>query len=440
VGLERKIVLKHFGAILAAVVSCCAIIVSLCQVYITKQLGDENAQTLRDQVKRQYESQQDQLTTTRELKKLEEDARARETSLKLAQFLADHQAELLSADPIIRKRMETILFATFDAQTIIPVLERLKVAQLSPQANEQLHTLLERAKEVKAKANEVQPQNGGSDEAVQPTGEEGGKLAIHVPRTSPAPEPSFEGVTDSSPRTALVIGNSNYLEIGLKNATKDALDMAKALRGLGFDVISGTDLSLKEMKRLIHSFGEKLRANRGVGLFYYAGHGVELQGVNYLIPIDANIKDQNDMEVESLNANFVVSEMRDASNPLNILVLDTCRNNPFGSWSRSIHMSSGLAEIQAPRGTIIAYSTGPASVASDGPNKENGVYTHELLKVMPISGLNIEEVFKRVRISVVKLTQGQQVPWEVSSLVGNFSFAKKEAAAPASVSPDASTP
>jgi uncharacterized caspase-like protein len=216
--------------------------------------------------------------------------------------------------------------------------------------------------------------------------------------------------------------------------------MAKALRGLGFDVISGTDLSLKEMKRLIHSFGEKLRANRGVGLFYYAGHGVELQGVNYLIPIDANIKDQNDMEVESLNANFVVSEMRDASNPLNILVLDTCRNNPFGSWSRSIHMSSGLAEIQAPRGTIIAYSTGPASVASDGPNKENGVYTHELLKVMPISGLNIEEVFKRVRISVVKLTQGQQVPWEVSSLVGNFSFAKKEAAAPASVSPDASTP
>jgi uncharacterized caspase-like protein len=174
------------------------------------------------------------------------------------------------------------------------------------------------------------------------------------------------------------------------------------------------------MRRTIQAFGEKLREKRGVGLFYYAGHGVQVNGTNYLLPIDVKIQSSADIEYEGVNAGFVVAQMESAENPMNIIILDACRNNSFGSNTRSLRSSEdGLAQMIAPVGTLIAYSTAPGSVAFDGDQK-NGLYTQELLRNMRIPGLSLEQVFKRVRISVRSKSRGRQIPWESSSLVGEF--------------------
>ena len=219
-------------------------------------------------------------------------------------------------------------------------------------------------------------------------------------------------------RVALVVGNSAYTTAPLKNPVHDASDMAQALRELGFDVVYKENLNQPDMKRAIRAWGEQLRGG-AVGLFYYAGHGVQVRGENYLVPVDAKIESEEEVEYEGVHVGFVLAQMDSASNPMNIVILDACRNNPFARSFRSA--SRGLASMNAPSGTLIAYATAPGAVASDGQAR-NGLYTQELLKVMRTPGLGIEEVFKRVRISVRALTQGQQTPWESSSLVGDFSF------------------
>lgn len=226
---------------------------------------------------------------------------------------------------------------------------------------------------------------------------------------------------DPSPaerRVALVIGNSAYTTAPLKNPVHDASDMAQALRELGFDVVYKENLNQPDMKRAIRALGEKLRSG-AVGLFYYAGHGVQVRGENYLVPVDAKIESEEEVEYEGIHAGFVLAQMESARNPMNIVILDACRNNPFARSFRSA--ARGLASMNAPSGTLIAYATAPGAVASDGQAR-NGLYTQELLKVMRTPGLGIEEVFKRVRIAVRDVTQGQQTPWESSSLVGDFSF------------------
>jgi caspase domain-containing protein len=226
---------------------------------------------------------------------------------------------------------------------------------------------------------------------------------------------------DPSPaerRVALVIGNSAYHTAPLKNPVNDASDMAQALRELDFDVIYKENLNQHDMKRAIRAMGEQLRSST-VGLFYYAGHGVQVRGENYLVPVDATIESEEEVEYEGIHAGFVLAQMDSARNPMNIVILDACRNNPFARSFRSA--SRGLASMNAPSGTLIAYATAPGAVASDGQAR-NGLYTQELLKVMRTPGLGIEEVFKRVRIAVRAVTQGQQTPWESSSLVGDFSF------------------
>lgn len=220
-------------------------------------------------------------------------------------------------------------------------------------------------------------------------------------------------------RVALVIGNSAYETAPLKNPANDARDMAQALKGLGFEVMHKENLGLKEMKGAIREFGAKIRGG-GIGLFYYAGHGVQVKGVNYLVPVDAKVQSEQEMEFEAVDAGFVLAQMDGAGNAMNIMVLDACRNNPFARSFRSA--SRGLAQMDAPSGTLIAYATAPGSVASDG-NERNGLYTQELLKFVQLPNLNIEDVFKRVRISVRNLTQGRQTPWESSSLTGDFFFA-----------------
>ncbi len=219
-------------------------------------------------------------------------------------------------------------------------------------------------------------------------------------------------------RTALVIGNAAYESGTLRNPINDARAMAKALADLSFEVTLKENLDQKQMKREIQAFGEKLQKG-GVGLFYYAGHGVQVNGRNYLMPVGAAIEHENQVEYEAVDMGAVLSEMDYAHARMNIVIIDACRDNPFARSFRSI--SQGLASIDAPTGTLIAYATAPGSVANDGPG-ENGVYTGELIKAMVQPGLKIEDVFKQVRSAVREATGGRQVPWESSSLEGDFYF------------------
>jgi hypothetical protein len=223
---------------------------------------------------------------------------------------------------------------------------------------------------------------------------------------------------ESGSRIALVIGNSAYSASPLRNPVNDARAMAQTLEGAGFDVILGEDLNQTEMKRAMREFGGKL-SNDAVGLFYYAGHGMQVGGRNYLIPIGAVINNEEEVEYEAVDVGFALAQMESARSRLNIVVLDACRDNPFARSFRST--VKGLASIDAPLGTLIAYATAPGSVASDGDG-ENGLYTGELIRHLREPGLKIEDVFKRVRVSVQERTGGRQVPWESSSLTGDFYF------------------
>ena len=223
-------------------------------------------------------------------------------------------------------------------------------------------------------------------------------------------------------RIALVMGNSNYTTAPLRNPVNDANAIAGKLKALGFEVMLVTDGSQNEMKKAFRDFGEKLAKSKGVGMFFYAGHGIQINGENYLVPVDARIEKEQDVELESVNLKRILGEMDYAGNALNIIVLDACRNNPFARSFRSSG-SNGLASTNAPFGTFIAYATAPGSVAADGSGS-NGLYTQELLKALDKKGLTLENVFKEVRRNVYKLSQGKQVPWDNSSIWNDFYFNK----------------
>ena len=220
---------------------------------------------------------------------------------------------------------------------------------------------------------------------------------------------------------ALVIGNSAYKSAPLTNPTNDAEDMMTALEDLDFEVIHRSDASQKEMEEAIRDFGKQLREFE-VGLFYFAGHGIQVDGRNYLIPVDAQIETESDVKYESVDAGRVLGKMEDVENDLNIIILDACRDNPFARSFRT--QSYGLAKMDAPKGSLIAYATAPGSVAADGTGR-NGIYTKHLLKYMREPGLPIESVLKKVRIDVMEETGDKQVPWESSSLRGDFYFKPK---------------
>jgi tetratricopeptide (TPR) repeat protein len=229
---------------------------------------------------------------------------------------------------------------------------------------------------------------------------------------------SRKNMAGAEPRTALVIGNGAYAEGALANPVNDARDMAAALRQVGFEVSVGENLNRRRMEELIREFGRKIRGG-GVGMFYFAGHGVQVGGANYLIPIGAVINGEAEVKYESVDAGFVLAQMEEAQNRLNIVVLDACRNNPFARSFRS--SSRGLASIDAPVGTLIAYATAPGRTASDGKGR-NGLYTKELLAAIRVPGLKIEDVFKQVRSEVRRQSNNQQIPWEASSIEGDFYF------------------
>jgi formylglycine-generating enzyme required for sulfatase activity len=227
----------------------------------------------------------------------------------------------------------------------------------------------------------------------------------------------------AEPRLALIIGNSNYAgDLGkLPNPANDATLMAATLSKLGFKVTRLVDADQKQMKRAISDFGSALAAAGpdAAGLFFYAGHGVQVAGENYLIPLRAEIAKEADVEIEAVPANWVLKQMEFAGNSLNILILDACRNNPL---SRSVRAATrGLARMDAPKGSFIAYSTAPGETAADGAGK-NSPYTAALAKAMLAPGVAIEETFRNARVDVLKATGEQQIPWESSSLTGAFYF------------------
>jgi len=239
----------------------------------------------------------------------------------------------------------------------------------------------------------------------------------------------FSSLAATQHRTALVIGNSAYSSGPLKNPVNDAADMAAALKTLGFNVTLYRNANHQTMEDAIREFGGKLKRKGGVGLFYYAGHGMQIGGVNYLIPVGARVDKETDVKFQAVNADMILAEMENADNGMNIVLLDACRDNPFGRSFRS--STRGLAIIaNAPTGTFISYSTGANQLAKDGEGR-NSPYTKALLANIVKPGLTISDVFMEVRKQVLKETR--QTPWELSSLVGHFYFrpGKRDFAVPA---------
>lgn len=219
-------------------------------------------------------------------------------------------------------------------------------------------------------------------------------------------------------RVALVVGNGAYPMAPLRNPINDARAMAKTLNQLGFEVILRTNLSQRGMIEALRDFGERLGRN-GEAVFYFSGHGMQVKGRNYLIPVDADIRGEDEVPYMSLDMAQVLDKLEAARSRANIVILDACRNNPFVRTFRSGRM--GLAQMDAPVGTLIAFATAPGSEARDG-DSEFGTYTRHLLQHLPTPGLQAELVFRRVREDVTAETKDRQVPWESSSLKGDFFF------------------
>jgi formylglycine-generating enzyme required for sulfatase activity len=224
-------------------------------------------------------------------------------------------------------------------------------------------------------------------------------------------------------RVALVIGNAAYKHATpLSNTINDAAVMADALKNLGFELVGGkaqTNLDKGALENVIRKFGETIRGKR-VAFLYYSGHGVQVDGRNYLIPTSANVVAKTDVKYELVNVDEVLDDMNASGTKVNIIVLDACRNNPFGDKGLR-GMGSGLASMDAPSGTLIAYATGPGKTAADGVGR-NSPYTEALVRVITEPGLDIEDVFREVGKHVQVMTGGAQVPWKMDSLTEKFYF------------------
>lgn len=229
------------------------------------------------------------------------------------------------------------------------------------------------------------------------------------------------GLGGSEQRVALVIGNSNYRNVSrLPNPANDAKSIAELLNTAGFEVISATDLNHNEMVQVMQDFSGKI-ASRGpntVAMVYYAGHGVQLAGENYLVPVDANISSEPDLVNGSVRLVDVMATLETIPSRMRIVVLDACRNNPFPSLNEA---SRGLAIVDAPNGSIVGYSTAPGSLALDGGG-DHSPYATAFLKLAHEKNLPIEQLFKRIRLDVNSSTDGRQTPWESSSLTSDFYF------------------
>ena len=241
----------------------------------------------------------------------------------------------------------------------------------------------------------------------------------------------------AEPRVALVVGNSDYQGDmpALPNPANDAKLMVKTLKGIGFDVVGVENATQAELKKAILEFGNRLTAagRDATGLFFYAGHGVQVNGENYLIPTDAQIGKEADVDLAAVTLSSIMSQMQFADNAVNIVILDACRDNPLKGSARGL--TRGLAEVKTPTsGTFIAYSTAPGETAADGDGI-NSPYTKALAQTLTEPGLSIGDVFQEVRSKVLADTGQQQRPWDASSLTGRFYFKPPDATQTASATP-----
>jgi WD40 repeat protein len=221
------------------------------------------------------------------------------------------------------------------------------------------------------------------------------------------------------PRLALVIGNARYKDSPLANPANDAHAIATRLHELGFTVIEKENATREDMDRLSREFGNRLSSG-GVGLFYFAGHGIQSDGANFLLPVDTDVQDETELATRTYNVEEILSKMESAKNRLNIVILDACRNNPLSRANRAV--LNGLAQMKAGTGTFIAYATQPGATAADGGPGGHSLYTEQLLQALSQRGLRIEDIFKQVRTEVSLRTGRRQTPWDSSSLIGDFYF------------------
>jgi uncharacterized caspase-like protein len=283
------------------------------------------------------------------------------------------------------------------------------------------------------RAYEIQPGNAEVKVALEKLDQ--GDIARR--KTRPANQPEAvtpqtvvnKGLADTykdEKRFALVIGNSAYpANIGeLRNPVNDATDIAAELRASNFDVQLVTNATYGQLRAELLKFKEKLDAgepDKTVGLFYFAGHGLRLEAENYLVPIDARIEYEDDIWRYCFPVQrMVLANMERSNTRLNIVILDACRNNPFPSTTRSVG-AQGLSEVEKARGSFVAFAAAPGSVAFDGSGR-NGLYTQELLKALQKPGLTIEQVFKEVRLNVLRLSNERQNTWDSSNITGEFYF------------------
>jgi TonB family protein len=279
------------------------------------------------------------------------------------------------------------------------LVDSVPVQQLTT-SNSEIEKLRAEADEAKLKQVEVQLKL--AQQSVQPN------------------KPTVSSVNER--RVALVIGNATYKVNPLKNPVNDSTDMARSLRSVGFDVIEANNATLAQMREATRRFADKL-GNSDVGLVYYSGHGVEVKGKNYLIPVNADIKREYEVVDQAFDASQFLEMMDNIRGPnnkrVNILIVDACRNNELQKSWRSTN--NGLARMDAPGGTFISFATAPGRVAADGTGR-NSPYTKHLLQALKQPNVPIEQVFKVVRRNVMEETKGEQIPWENSSLVGDFYF------------------
>src|ERR1700679_4306028 len=240
-------------------------------------------------------------------------------------------------------------------------------------------------------------------------------------------------------RLALVLGNSKYQAVPeLDNPANDAADLAQALRGVGFEVIEESDATREAMAKAVHDFSERLRG-ADVALFFYAGHGLQMNGENYLLPVDAKIENAADVRFSTINLSDIQQEM-EGSGRANIIILDACRNNPFAEklarGGRGV-TTRGLGRIDATgEGSLIVYSTQPNNVALDGAGR-NSPFTGALLRYVGTPGLEVRQMISKVRGDVLQATDRRQTPWDSSSLVGDVYLAVLPAASAATSTPQA---
>ena len=222
-----------------------------------------------------------------------------------------------------------------------------------------------------------------------------------------------------APKMALVLGNGAYKESPLKNPVNDARAIGDALKASGFEVTLRLDSRREEMAAAVQAYAKALADRKAVGLFYYAGHGLQLAWRNYMMPVDMDIDTVADVPKQGVEVNALLQGLTKAENPMNIIILDACRDNPFGHV-KGVEQK-GLSQMDAPNNSLLAYATAPGNVASDGEG-ENGLYTENFLREMKVREAKIEEVFKRVRLNVRLKSKGAQVPWESTSLEEDFWF------------------